>query len=412
MMLHAARLQHVLDALKTAAEASSGEPDPQIRTALIEAGVEQLLAEISGAEGADQNLPEKASQVLGLFEKIGLPEDQSALMGQVILGIGKTYERMGNNPQAYESYTQALSLVNQTGDLPAQAGCLRRIGRVLVGMARWVEAKENLDSAIELYDSAGDRKGRAAVLLDMGTLYYRQGDLDEAEARYNEALEIAEDENDVSLKINARNNMGIVANIRGDTDQAIAHYRSCVPLAEQPGMEPHAARAQHNLGKAYAARQHWQQAGDCYERGLRIAREQSMGQLVGVFHLNRSEMYLELSDIDMAAVSCGRALNVFTSSQNRLGEAKVYQVLGGIFARRADEITAMEMFKRSLEITQDVPAPLEIAETFYAMGMAYERLGNVPEAISAIEQAVTHFEQVHAEADRTRAEQDLARLRK
>jgi len=410
-MLHAARLKHVLDALRTAAETASGQSDPKIRSAVVSAGVEQLLAEIAGAEN-DHTLPERAAEVLGIFEKIGLPQEQSALMGQVILGIGKTYEQMGNNPQAYESSKHALDLAHAANDSELEAGCLRRMGRVLIRLTRWAEAEANFNRSLSFYDTSHDRRGRAEVLLDLGTLHYHQGDLDSAERLYNEALEIAEESKHVSLAINARNNLGIVANIRGDIESAIAHYQSCVPLAEKNGMDTHLARAYHNLGMAYADSKNWSDAGDCYERALTIARRNSMGELVGTLHLNRSQMYLELSDLDMAAVSCGRALNLFTSSHDRLSEAEAYRVLGGIFARRNDEITSMEMFKRSLEIAQEAPAPLEIGETYRAMGNALERLGKRKRAEEALEKSLEYFEQAHAKNDASAAQGDLARIRR
>jgi tetratricopeptide (TPR) repeat protein len=409
-MLHAARLRHVLDALRAAAQASAEESDPQMRSSIIEAGVEQLLAEIAEAENGD-DLPGRASQVLGLFEQIGLPEDQSGLMGQVILGLGKTYERMGNNPQAYESYKNALGLAQATNDAILQAGCLRRMGRVLVRMARWAEALEHFNRSLQLFDDANDRAGRAAVLLDLGILHYQQGNLDQAESRYNEALEIAEEDDHVSIAINARNNLGIVANIRGDAERAIAHYQSCVPLAEQAGMDTHLARAYHNLGMAHADRRSWQEAGDCYERALRIARANSMAELVATVQLNRSEMYLELGDVDMAAVSCGSALSIYNAAHHRLGEAEAYRVLGRIFARRSDEITAGEMFNQSLAIAREAPAPLELGETYHAMGLAWERLGKTEEAAEALEEAVQHFEEVQAIRDLDMARADLERVR-
>ncbi len=409
-MLHAARLQHVLDALRTAAEKASGQSDPTIRSAVISAGVEKLLAEIAGAEN-DYSLPERAAEVLGIFEKIGLPQDQSALMGQVILGIGKTYEQMGNNPQAYESYKQALNLAHSASDTELEAGCLRRMGRVLIRLTRWSEAEENFNRSLSIYDRAHDKRGRAEVLLDLGTLHYQQGDLDSAERLLSEALEIAEESKHVSIAINARNNLGIVANIRGDIESAIAHYQSCVPLAEQNGMDSHLARAFHNLGMAHADKKNWADAGDCYERALTIARKNSMGELVGTLHLNRSQMYLELNDIDMAAVSCGRALSLFTSSHDRLSEAEAYRVLGGIFARRNDEITSTEMFKRSLEIAQEAPAPLEIGETYHAWGLALERLGRQKQAVDALEKSADYFRRSHAENDVTLVQKDLTRIR-
>ena len=211
--------------------------------------------------------------------------------------------------------------------------------------------------------------------------------------------------------MNARNNLGIVANIRGDTESAIAHYQSCVPLAEGSGLEAHLARTYHNLGIAYADRKDWSDAGDYYERALKLAQRHSIAETLSAVHLSRSHMYFQLGDLAMAAVACGRALSIYNSSHHRLGEAEAYRVLGGIFAKRGEEITAVEMFKRSLEMAQEAPAPLEIGETYHAMGLAYEVLGKPENAVAALGNAVKHFEQVQAESDLVRARADLDRLR-
>ena len=409
-MLQPARLHSALEALRAAAEASRKEHDPKLRAALIEARVEELLAEVASAVESE-NLPHYASMVLRVFEEIGLPKEQKALMGQAVLGLGKTYERLGDNANAYDAYTRALSLAREMNDDALIAGCLRRMGRVMMRMTRWEEASAHFRESYEIYQRIDDRRGSAETLCDIGSLHYHQGDLAQAEARYNEALEMAEELNHTSLIINLTNNMGIIANVRGDLESAIAHYQRCIPLAEQAQREPMVAQAYHNLGMAYADRGEWRTAGDYYERALHLARKHSIVTILGTLHLNKAEMYLEFCDIDMAAVSCGRALNIFRSSQNRLGEAEAYRVLGSIFALRHDEITSAEMFNQSLTITKEAGAPLEIAETYRAMGLGYERLGHTDEAIKALEEARKYFDQVQALSDLQATEKDLARLR-
>ena len=128
-------------------------------------------------------------------------------------------------------------------------------------------------------------------------------------------------------------------------------------------------------------------------------------------HLNKAELYLELGDVEMSAVSCGRALTIFKAAKNVLAEAETYRMLGRIFARRGDQITAMGLFDHSLEMAKAADAPLEIAETYRAMGLAHERLGHADRAVEALEQALTYFQRVQARGDMQATEEDLARLR-
>jgi len=409
-MLQPVRLKRALEALRAAAQKSAATHDPKLRDAVVNSKVEELLAEIAGA-AESEGLLQHAAQIFQLFEEIGLPREHSELMGQVIQGIGKTYERLGDAAHAYEAYEHALRLAREVKDDTLAAGCLRRMGRVMTRMARWDAAAEHFAESQRIQRRIRDRKGTAETLCDVGSLHYQKGDLDEAQKSYGKALELAEDLEHTALIINLRNNLGIVANVRGDVDTAIAHYQSCIPLAEQAGLEPLLAQAWHNLGMAYADRYQWKEAGDCYEKAMRLARKHSIANILGAVHLNRAEMYEELGDIDMAAVACGRALSIFAASQNVLGEAEVYRVLGKIFSRRNDPITSMEMFNLSLDMVKEVGAPLETAETYLAMGLAYERMDYLDDAIRAVEAALPYFEQVQARADREAAEEHLARLK-
>lgn len=384
--------------------------DPELSAALAGTTVEELLSEVASTlEG--ESFPRHAALALRVFEEIGLPKDQPELMGIIIQGIAKAHERLGNSNEAYDAYQRALNLAETAGNRSLAAGCLRRMGRVMMRMAQWDNATELLNKSEDLYSKLNDKIGHAEALCDIGSVHYQRGNLREAEKAYAVALKAAEEADNVRLVINLENNLGVIANIRGDIDAAIAHYRTSADMAEKIRNEPLLAQAYQNLGMAYADRADWRQAGECYEKALELAHRNGIANIVGTVHLNRAHMYLELGDTTMASVACGRALSMFRTTRDRLSEAEVYRVLGDIFIRRGNEATGMKMFDQCLQMTKLADAPLETAETYQAIGSAHEQLGHFDQAVEALGEALRHFRQVEAHADAQKIEEALARLR-
>ena len=178
-MLQPDRLHQALRALRASVQKTATD-DPELRAALAGTTVEELLSEVASALESE-SFPKHAALALRVFEEIGLPKDQPELMGLIIQGIGKAYERLGNSNEAYDAYQRALKLAEQAGDRSLAAGCLRRMGRVMMRMAQWDDATELLDKSEDIYKAINDRLGHAETLCDIGSVHYQRGNLPEAE---------------------------------------------------------------------------------------------------------------------------------------------------------------------------------------------------------------------------------------
>jgi tetratricopeptide (TPR) repeat protein len=397
-MVRPERLKQILSSLRTAIGDSSGSAEGNTIPASIESALAELLLEIESAEVGD-NFTRHAGLVLKTFEEIGLPNAQPDSTGQILQGIGRTYERLGDTANAYDAYSRALEFATQANDVSLAAGCRRRMGRIMTNTADFDTAERHLTASRLEYEKLNDKLGKAQVICDIGSLYFQRGEIDRAESAYLEALTVAEESGSKRTIINLHNNLGILSNVRGVTDKAIEQYEQSRKLAEELGDDTLLAQVRHNLGMAYADKREWAAANEHYEQTLEIARQKGLGPLVAITYLNKAQLYVELSDLTQAAESCGKALCVFRQSGDKLGEAEAYRILGDVFARRGNEVTAMRMLDFSLEITMRANSPLEIGESHRAKGAVAERLGRKDEAIESYKQALTYFERCSAERD-------------
>jgi tetratricopeptide (TPR) repeat protein len=409
VMIHPDRLKAVLSVLRSSIQESIRTNDESLVEETIDAAVAELLIDISDADQHD-GFTRHASLVLRTFEEMGLPDIEPGLIGEIVQGIGKTYERLGDTPSAGEAYTRALKLADDAGDEVLAAGCRRRMGRVLTGTADLSSAEELLQTSLATYESIDDKTGIAQTLCDLGVLYFQRGEVDEAEKTYLRALTFSDDIGDPTLSVSLHNNLGVIADVRGDTDSAINQYDAGVTLAERSGDEALLAEAYLNLGTIREKAEDWSGANQMFGLALDLARSNGAGRIIGAAHLGKSLVYIGVSDLAQAAVSCGKALSIYSSVNDKIGQAKCYRVLGDIFARRGDSVPALKMLNQSISISQLSRASLEAATSQRTMGLIYERLEQNAEAADSFVEAISGFDTCGAQRDKLQTEADLARV--
>jgi tetratricopeptide (TPR) repeat protein len=138
---------------------------------------------------------------------------------------------------------------------------------------------------------------------------------------------------------------------------------------------------------------------DCYERGFNIAQEHGLLDVMANIYLSRAELLLELGDSSMAASCCARALDVHRKTENRLGEADAYRLLGRVFTLRRQWTTAVSLFQDSLRLNEEYANPLNLAETHRDLGKMHAVRGHTTEARASFEAALSGFRRLGAQAD-------------
>ena len=318
---------------------------------------------------------------------------------QQLVNIGQTYERLSHLEKAHETYGTALGMAERLGDARNRATLLNRMGRVLSRWNRWAEALDHLDRSGEVYRELGDRQGQAGVLLGRGIALHEQGDYEAATEAYREALDLAQLAGDQKTVANTINALAVLATIRGDFDEAVTRYQTCLMMFQEARNLTGQARAYHNLGMTHADRQDWNAAMACYEQAFGIAQEHGMVDVMANVHLSRAELLLELGDSSMVAICCARALDIYRKTENHIGEADTYRLLGKLFTLRKRWSTALGLFQDSLRLNEEYGSPLNLAETHRDLGKMSAARGNVAEARASFETALASFRKLGAEAD-------------
>jgi uncharacterized protein HemY len=101
----------------------------------------------------------------------------------------------------------------------------------------------------------------------------------------------------------------------------------------------------------------------------------------------------------MVALCCTRALDICKETEDRLGEAEAYRLLGRLFSMRRQWSTAESLFQDSIRLTEEISNPLGTAEAFRDFGRMQEKRGLATQARSSYDRALSGFQSLGAESD-------------
>ncbi len=164
---------------------------------------------------------ESLEKALAAFRKSG----DSSGEGQCLMKLGRTFEWMGEYPQARAAYEAGLKIFLHSGareNLAFLKGCL---GNVAWATGDYTEAARFLDEALFLFRESGNLARQAWVHDLMGNLQLALREDRQAELFYRTAFSMVEEKGE-NLENRAWNqfHLGTLAFFRGDLPQATERF--------------------------------------------------------------------------------------------------------------------------------------------------------------------------------------------
>ena len=364
-----------------------------------EQSVDDILAGVLDQPMTAEQQLAQVERVLEALRRVGQLGRGDAAELDILVSVGKTYLKFSHLGRALETFESAMEIAESLADTSKRALLLRSIGLVYKASRRWDDALDYLQRSELMYRELDDDAGLASVILNRGSVNAERSRYPEAEAAYNEALELARSSGNARTAVSALNNLAIVQTIQGKLDDAISQYQECVVLYEGLDESAGVARSYANMGMTYADKREWATAMSCYEKAFHLAEEDGALELIANIHLSRAELLLELGDSALAAPACAKALDIYRQTNDRLGEADAFRLLGMVFTRREQWTNAEKLFEQSIEINRQFEHKLGEAEAFRDRGRMFVTLETPRQARTDFEQALEIFREVGALAD-------------
>ncbi len=285
------------------------------------------LANVSRYDKPDEAL-KLATSALEQFQTLNRP----SLMARTLVLIGDIYNTLEQPELALNYHQQGLHLARTCNDPVSESEALKGMGEAQFQMNNPQAAKDWYEQSYKRAKSIGERSSEGQALRGLGLAAYELLAYEESKAYFQEYLELASSVGDRWGILGAMQGLSYACDALDDINGAILWETMALKLSESMGDEAEAARSQAYLGYAYLnvenyemARSYlltalaWQQkhgefaqlamtyynltatydglgesqkASQCYQKGLKLAR-QYQPDLVAVFrdlrHPNRSQ---------------------------------------------------------------------------------------------------------------------------
>jgi tetratricopeptide (TPR) repeat protein len=173
------------------------------------------------------------------------------------------------------------------------------------------------------------------------------------------------------------------------------------------------AQLYNNLAIAHINKEDWTLAGEYYRRSMDLCVELGDMDFLSILYINRARLALHLYDLATAEAYCDRALDTFSRTGNKIGEAQAYKVYGMVYSKLQEWYSAAAAFKTGIEICTEYGNNLTKAEILYELGVMMHRGDEKEKAVQHLQQSLEIYESlgIDEEAARIRDEMETVRQR-
>jgi CHAT domain-containing protein/Tfp pilus assembly protein PilF len=257
-------------------------------------------------------------------------------------------------------YEQALSLARftqalaeQIGDRMGVARTVQLIGAVHLNRGEYATALELYQKSLPLSEAANYQRGVGLAYTNLGLIYRQQGDFDKALEFYRQGLQISEAAGDKNGIANTLNFIGVIHRLQGNGRLALQNYQKALALFEETGSQAGIAGMLNNIGGIYRHQGQYELAEESFRKSLALAEK----------------------------------------AKARPQVAQVLNNIGSL-SHRLDNTRALEYYRRSLVIREEIGDKLGAARTLRNIGEAYtgSSLREYDRALDYYQQALALFE--------------------
>jgi tetratricopeptide (TPR) repeat protein len=334
-------------------------------------------------------------KAISVFEKrLAIARNLGDRLGEGIgLGnLGVAYARLGNLHKAIKFYKQALKINREINNLRSEGVTLGRLGAAYATLSNNKKAMGYYEQALEIARKIGDRRNLASWLGNLGSSYANLGDVGNAIKFYEQALVIEQEINDRHGKGTTLSNLGLAFILLGQIHKAIEFSEQALEIAKDIGDRSDEGKRLVHLGNCYAYLGETSKAIKYYEQGLAIDREignrsdeaTAIGN-VGLALLGNNEYEKSIENFKKAIQIADEISYPIVQNEERWGLAQAYlfqndlvnarttieaalqydipqynhntSTLHGIIVlRQGDESTAQQVFRRAIELADEILA--------------------------------------------------------
>ncbi|MBP7408353.1 MAG: tetratricopeptide repeat protein, partial [Flavobacteriales bacterium] len=257
-------------------------------------------------------------------------------------------------PDSSLRLAQELLAFARTRKLRKQEGqALNLCGIFYESMSMLDSSEANYLRCLHIFEEIGNRRGMGGVLNNLANTVTSK-DQQRAIGYYTDCLRIGEELGDSSIMARVLGNMGNIYAAQGDFVRAMDHYDRRIALADAIGDKQCAEEAWICKAIVHRQRQDFRLARECFEKGLRMARE--IDDVTGICGalLSLGDLSVDEGDHALALDLLDSALTIAEGQQDTRLIAATETVIARDHHLQGVTSTALVHAVRALELAREV----------------------------------------------------------
>jgi class 3 adenylate cyclase/tetratricopeptide (TPR) repeat protein len=283
---------------------------------------------------------------------------------------------------------EMTSIAENLSDLSRLAEVTDRLSLFQRNVGNYREAMQAAQAALALKRQLKDRAGEGKSLQYLASACRHLDEMDRAESHYEEALAVAREMKDQEAECHRLNGLGTFYWQIGNLEQAQSRLEEALTVARRSGNLRGEGISLGNLGLIYSVRSEYEWALRCFERGLEIARDIGDRLAEGAHRADLGLLYGRLGAWEKAREELGWSLVSARRARERSGEASRFYRLALVNIWAGDDLIALELLSRALQITRDLGERRIASDTHHGFGLAYLNQGYYEMALKSFNQAI------------------------
>lgn len=289
----------------------------------------------------------------------------------------------GNDPRL------AMTMATQARDLAVEHGLSRQHVAALIGigvshyfLGEYPEAFQSYQDALRLAESTGDLKQTADVLNNIGILYFVWGEHDAALDHYLRSLAIRLDMNDVQNIGTSYNNVANIHHTAGEYDQALDYYQRSLEVYEANADTAMIAGSLNNIGLLFFDKGRHNRALSTFARALFLERKIDDKPGMAMTLNNTGQVYEAMGSLDEAMERYETSLALRRDLGDRQGISVCLHNIGAIHVAQGSYELGIDYLRQALALAEDLEIQELIRNDLESLAEAHEQAGNFEQALA------------------------------
>ncbi|MBW2261453.1 MAG: protein kinase [Deltaproteobacteria bacterium] len=307
----------------------------------------------------------------------------------------ETYEEIGNTALKCAKYELGIEKLKLAADLAEEIGNRRQlvaavtmIGNLATASGKFGEAQRHFTRALELSEGLTDVGVRRDILGALGNLHNKNGEYIQAAGYLEEAIRLSKQTSDRPEELGYTRLLAHAMAAQGKRSIALSYLREAETLAQGTGDKYLETEMWKSRGLVYFLLREWEQALECCEKGLDLAKEHHIPYEMAVNSHNIGDIQIRQGNFKKAFTSLSYSFEV--SREHGFTKLEMFNMslLGYIDAVRFGSAEGIERIRQGIRFAQEKQYIWDLIQGKYFLGLAHFELEQYEEARQALQEAV------------------------